>query len=175
MFIILGGLPGVGKSTVAKKLAGKIKAVYLRIDTIEQAIKNTNTDFPVFSEGYMTAYAIAKENLELGLNVIADSVNPIEVTRQDYRQVAKQSKVPYIEIELVCSDSTQHKNRIEVRQSSVTNLKLPTWQDVLDREYEIWHSADMIIDTAINSSVLAVDMIITEIKKRGCMVMNGSV
>jgi predicted kinase len=41
MLIVFGGLPGSGKSTVARALARQIKALYLRIDTIEQAIRSS--------------------------------------------------------------------------------------------------------------------------------------
>ena len=39
MLIILGGLPGVGKTTLAKAVAREWEAVYLRVDTIEQALR----------------------------------------------------------------------------------------------------------------------------------------
>ena len=39
MLIIFSGLPGSGKSTIARALAQQLGAVYLRIDTIEQAIR----------------------------------------------------------------------------------------------------------------------------------------
>ena len=39
MLIIFSGLPGSGKSTIARALAKRLGAVYLRIDTIEQAIR----------------------------------------------------------------------------------------------------------------------------------------
>ena len=39
MLIIFSGLPGSGKSTIARALARRLRAVYLRIDTIEQAIR----------------------------------------------------------------------------------------------------------------------------------------
>ena len=42
MLIIFGGLPGSGKSTIARALALRLGAVYLRIDTIEQAIRPLN-------------------------------------------------------------------------------------------------------------------------------------
>jgi predicted kinase len=38
MLIIFGGLPGVGKTTLAKAVAREWEAVYLRVDTIEQAL-----------------------------------------------------------------------------------------------------------------------------------------
>lgn len=40
MLIIFSGLPGSGKSTIARALARRLRAVYLRIDTIEQAIRD---------------------------------------------------------------------------------------------------------------------------------------
>jgi len=124
MLIILGGLPGVGKSTIGKKLAHKIGAVYLRIDSIEQAIKNaaqynSQNKAEVVAEGYMVAYSIARDNLEIGLTVIADSVNPIEITRSDYRRIAKEANSPYFEVEIVCSDIETHKKRIATRKSTI--------------------------------------------------------
>ncbi|WP_323055028.1 AAA family ATPase, partial [Brucella intermedia] len=40
MLIILGGLPASGKSTIAQALAVRIGACYLRVDTVEQAIRS---------------------------------------------------------------------------------------------------------------------------------------
>jgi len=37
---IFSGLPGTGKSTLAKIIARKLNAVYIRIDTIEQGLIN---------------------------------------------------------------------------------------------------------------------------------------
>ncbi len=36
MLIIFSGLPGSGKSTIARTLSERLNAVYLRVDTIEQ-------------------------------------------------------------------------------------------------------------------------------------------
>lgn len=48
MLIIFSGLPGSGKSTIARALAQRLGAVYLRIDTIEQAIRDAErTGLPV--------------------------------------------------------------------------------------------------------------------------------
>lgn len=38
MLLIFGGLPGTGKSTIARLLAARLGAVWLRIDSIEQAL-----------------------------------------------------------------------------------------------------------------------------------------
>jgi len=38
MLTIFGGLPGTGKTTIARELARQTGAIHLRIDSIEQAI-----------------------------------------------------------------------------------------------------------------------------------------
>ena len=42
MLIVFSGLPGTGKTTIARGLAANAGAVYLRIDGIEQAIRNAD-------------------------------------------------------------------------------------------------------------------------------------
>jgi DNA polymerase III delta prime subunit len=55
---IFSGLPGTGKSTLAQRLAGKLRCAYLRIDTIEQTIRDL-CSFDVQEEGYRLAYRVA--------------------------------------------------------------------------------------------------------------------
>jgi predicted kinase len=43
MLYIFGGLPGAGKSTLSRHLARRIRAVHLRVDTIEHALKESGT------------------------------------------------------------------------------------------------------------------------------------
>lgn len=147
MLYIFGGLPGTGKSTLASHLAKERQAVYLRIDTIEQELRDAGA-LEVGSEGYSLAYRIAGDNLRLGMPVVADSVNPIDVTRRAWRQVALTSGTPFVEIEVLCSDAEEHRSRIESRASDIEGLKLPTWADVLNREYDDWCDPLVIVDTA---------------------------
>lgn len=52
------------------------------------------------AEGYFICYELAKENLALGLTVVADTVNPIEITRNDWRRVARVVGVKSCDVEL---------------------------------------------------------------------------
>ena len=163
MLIIFGGLPGVGKTTIAKELVKRIQAVYLRIDTVEQALRNTEHGL-LGPEGYQISYALAEDNLRLGLSVVADSVNPIELTRTAWRKTAQSIGVEFVEIELLCSDANEHRTRVEHRVSSMTGLTLPTWNDVLIRDYEFWASASLRIDTAQFSVEEAVESILNTVR-----------
>lgn len=152
MLIILGGLPGVGKTTIARVLAEITGAVHLRIDTIESAIKESSIDCAKecldAGAGYMVAYGIAKDNLRIGNIVIADSVNSVTITRESWRNVAILTDKEFIEVEIICSDSAEHRNRVENRKADIKHHILPTWQEVQDREYDEWQGNKIVIDTA---------------------------
>ena len=146
LLVVLGGLPGTGKSTLASVVAERLGAMHIRIDTIEQAMRDAGQDI-TGPEGYLVARDVARENLRLGLPVIIDAVNPIAYTRELWHEVATATGTRLVEIELVCGDSIEHRQRVESRTVDIDRLRLPTWQDVLDREYEPWTTA-YAIDTA---------------------------
>lgn len=150
MLYIFSGLPATGKSELSKYLVNKLGAVYLRIDSIEQSLKNNGLEIAE-GQGYEVAYKIALDNLKLGLSVVADSVNPLPITRKAWRNVANKADSPYCEIEIICSDKEEHKRRVESRISDVDGLQLPTWKDVINRDYKTWTRQRIIIDTANNS------------------------
>ena len=152
VLIAFGGLPGTGKSTLARALAQVRGAVYLRIDTIEQTLRSSGTlAGDVGAAGYMVAFALAEANLRLGHVVIADSVNPLLITRQAWRDVAATTGAAITEIEIICSDRDEHRRRVETRSIDVTGLATPTWEQVLDRDYDAWDRPRLVIDTARRS------------------------
>lgn len=137
---ILSGLPGSGKSTLAQLLAREYGAVWLRIDTIEQGLRDL-CSFKPQGEGYRLAYRIATDNLRAGVNVVADSCNPIELTRREWETVAHENGASAVNIEVICSDKGEHRRRVEMRGC-------PTWSEVENREYHPWTSEHITIDTA---------------------------
>jgi predicted kinase len=148
MLIIFGGLPGVGKTTLAKAAAREWEAVYLRVDTIEHALRFSETlQGEVGPAGYLVAYRLAEENLRIGRTVVADSVNPLNITRDAWLSVAADA----IEIEVICSDPSEHRRRVENRNADIDGLSWPTWQAVLERPYEDWTRPHLVLDTAKKS------------------------
>ncbi len=144
---IMAGLPGTGKTTLSQMLAKHLSITHLRIDTIEQALRDL-CSVKVTGEGYRLSYRVATDNLLLGHSVIADSCNPIKLSRNEWQQVAIDSKAEYVNIEIICSDKAEHKRRVETREPTIAGLQLPTWQKVVDREYDEWTTDKIVVDTA---------------------------
>ena len=147
MLIVLSGLPGVGKTAIARELARATCAMHVRIDSIEQALRSAGCE--VAGQGYRIAYAIAEDNLRLGRVVIADSVNPWPLTRDEWRSVGRRAGVRTLDVEIVCSDVVEHRRRVESRAADIPGLKLPVWDDVVARDYRPWDSDRLAIDTAL--------------------------
>src|SRR5918993_3711568 len=128
MLIILSGLPGTGKTTIARRLASQVEGVHIRIDSIEQAIRESGViTVSLDDAGYRVGYAVAQDNLQLGRIVIADSVNPLQLTRDAWRDVARRANVASLDVEITCSDVAEHRRRIETRTSGLAGWKELSW------------------------------------------------
>lgn len=161
MLIVLGGLPGTGKTTIAKSLVATRAAAYVRVDEIEQAIKrHLGLEKEIGPAGYIVAHAIASSNLKLGNVVVADCVNPVTESRQGWRDVVRRiNGARILEVEVVCSDEREHRRRVESRVSDVEDLVVPTWAAVVSWHYSRWQEPHLVIDTALQSPATAVRVI----------------
>jgi len=161
MLIVLGGLPGVGKTTIARGLARLLGAVHIRIDSIEVAIRDSGvTVVSLDDAGYRVGYAVAEDNLRLGRVVIADSVNPWPVTREAWLAVAARAQVAIAEVEIACSDKREHRRRVEGRLHEPPAASGPTWEEVVSRDYRPWDRDHIVVDTAGQT----VDQIVTRLR-----------
>lgn len=168
MLIIFGGLPASGKTTLSRALAERLAAVHLRVDTIEHALTAGGPPGDdIGPAGYLVAYAVAGDNLRLGHTVVADSVNPLPVTRQAWRDVAVRSGVAAIEIEVVCSDLAEHRRRVETRVIDIAGFAAPTWGEVAGRDYRPWPEADLVIDTAGRDVIACLADVLACLASRG--------
>jgi predicted kinase len=149
ILIAFSGLPATGKTEIARELAGQLGAVYLRIDSIEQALRDSGAIAGSLDDtGYRVGYAVAEDNLRLGRTVVADSVNPLALTRDAWVEAANRAQVGALEVEVQCSDPQEHRRRVEERTTDIPGLRLPSWSEVASREYHPWLRDHLAIDTA---------------------------
>ena len=159
--IVFAGLSGTGKSSIARGLARETGAVWLRIDSIEQAIRESGVvPGSLDDAGYRAAYAVAEDNLRLGHDVIGDSVNPWMLTRNAWRDMGLRASARVIEVEILCTDVEEHRRRVETRSHEVPGLILPDWQAVMERDYHPWDREHLSIDTAGRSVAACVRLVL---------------
>jgi predicted kinase len=150
--IALAGLPGVGKSSIARNLARRTGAMWLRVDSMDQAIWASGTAPKDLRDWtYRAAQAVAVDNLMLGLDVIADCVNDCEEAREGWETAARTANAEVVWLEIVCSDTEEHRRRIETRSSDIAGLSLPDWNAVAGRAYAAWNRDHFTVDTARRS------------------------
>lgn len=165
MLIVFSGLPGSGKTTIARTLAPHLGATYLRIDSIEQGLRDAGLA-EVGKAGYQIALQLAEANLALGNPVLADCVNPVAESRQAWSDLAQRLGVFLLDVEVICSDPREHRRRVETRQVDVPGLQAPSWQSVLDHDYQAWAQSPLRLDSASLSPQQAVALILARLPVR---------
>ncbi|MBO5038852.1 MAG: AAA family ATPase [Alphaproteobacteria bacterium] len=138
VLIVLAGLPGTGKTTLAKMLSKELNLFFLRVDCIETPFMTQNEMCGSSGEGYQALVNLAEENLNLGHSVIIDCVNPIHDSRKMFLNLAQRTNAVLFQFELKTKDLNLHRKRIEKRKADIPNQKLPSWNDVLIHNYECW-------------------------------------
>ena len=90
----------------------------------------------------------------MGINVVADSCNPINLTRREWEEIARNSHSEFTNIEIICSDNEEHKKRIENRKATIHPiLSFHLGENVKGREYHPWaEKSCIVIDTAFKTT-----------------------
>ena len=149
--IIISGLPGAGKSTVAEGLAEKLAVPIFSVDPIESSIISSGIprSFETGLAAYIVAETLAGEQLKCGLSVIIDSVSAVQEARDMWHDLARKHQATLIVIECVL-DLELHRQRIESRIRNMHGIAEVTWEDVENRrkEYLPWKEERLVLDTA---------------------------
>lgn len=138
LLAVFAGLPGSGKSLLARAAANAIGATYLRIDTIEAAIVSTLMPYRDNPVGYVVAERVAADQLTAGRDVVADAVNGVAAARAGWVALAARTGAALRFVEVRCSDAAEHRRRVEERGPEMPGQGVPTWAQVLRRRYEPW-------------------------------------
>lgn len=115
MLIIICGLQGTGKTTVAKKIAKKIKAFLFIADVIRRELfKKRKYNIEEHQRVYDEMFIRAKKLLKEKKDVILDATFTNKKDRIRAQKIAQKAKVDFKIIEVVCPENII-KKRIEKR------------------------------------------------------------
>ncbi len=98
---------------------------------------------------YKVGATVAAHQLSLGMSVVADAANYLEVGRQIWWAAAEQAGVAARAIDVVCSDEDAHRARLAGRRRDLGPFPEPTWETIVQRrtETEPWTRDHLILDS----------------------------
>ncbi|MBS2540073.1 AAA family ATPase [Catenulispora sp. NF23] len=151
--VLVAGVPGAGKSTLAEGLARELRAAVFSMDwqlgalTPFRVLTNDN-QVPVAE--MMIVAALARQ-LQLGLDVVLDVTGHEVQARERYRRVTENLGARLVGVECVCSDAELHRSRVEGRDRGIPGWR-PTvpWEHVLRMrgQWEAWPEPHAVMDSA---------------------------
>ncbi|MCP4541438.1 MAG: ATP-binding protein [Chloroflexi bacterium] len=113
----MAGTSGVGKSTLAQKIAQQTAAVVIDYDVIKSAALEAGTSWDMSGRvGYGASRAIAGSLLEQGTSVILDSPCRFEFIVDGGTALAAKHNIPYAFIECVLADKDELGRRMQNRK-----------------------------------------------------------
>ena len=155
--IVFAGMPGTGKSSLARAVARDRRAAYLDKDTVKDAVVNL-ADQMKLEDGYRLAgplsyellVGLARDNLTVGLSVVVDSPAAYQLFREKVKALAKTVKAELKLIECICTDETLLRKHIEDRLHDLPAYRTHDWETYQqDRaRFERITEPRLIVDTA---------------------------
>jgi predicted kinase len=126
LVVQMHGVPGSGKSTVARALAPAIDAVVIDKDVIKSAVLRAGVrEEQAGAAAYEVYFDVAAEMVRLGHSVILD--NPVFWPRveEKWLALAKLAGSPLLMIECICADERELRHRLATRDAAESQPREP--------------------------------------------------
>ncbi|MGQ0804514.1 MAG: AAA family ATPase [Actinomycetota bacterium] len=150
MLVVVSGLPGTGKTAIARALSEEIGAPVFGRDVIGAAPSRSGLTPAGDPDGvaFDLLSVMAEEQLRVGGAAVLDSVGGRASTRERWRKIAADHDAPLLVIECVCSDQRVHRERLEGRRRGIPGWYELTWANVEEARarYESWDGPRLVLD-----------------------------
>jgi predicted kinase len=163
LIVVICGLPGVGKSTLAKDLAPLLNAVILSSDKIRKELFPN----PIYSKRevkiiYDVMILLAKYLYGAGINCIIDATFNKEKSRTQLKNKLMLSEEELFMVECICPEDTI-VSRLKTRKNDYSDADLRIYKR-MKKTYEPILEDHLVIDTSQSSSKTSAMEIAGQIK-----------
>jgi predicted kinase len=147
LLVVFAGLPGTGKTTIARQVADRLASTLLRVDSIETAVARAGMAVDDSPVGYAVAHAVAADQLVSGRPVVVDAVNSVGAARAGWLHLAGECGAWLRFVRVVLPDADEHRRRVESRVADLPGHVLPTWHDIATMREDEWIEPHLELDS----------------------------
>lgn len=128
--IVIGGVPGAGKSTLAKELSKELNIPAFSKDELEAAVSRRGlcNNKETKGVGFEIMAVLAKNQIENNNSAIFDFIASKSRIMEQWPELLE-SEIKYIEC--ICSNEDIHRERIQSRNRNIEGWYELVWEDVL--------------------------------------------
>lgn len=172
--VLVAGIPGVGKSTLAESLARRLRAPVFSMDwalgaLVPFGVLDDKNAYPLVA---LNLNASLARQVQLGLDVILDATGHTREERDRCRELTEQLGGVFVGVECVCSDERLQRERVEGRSRGI-----PGWHATVPWEHvqrmrglwEPWDEDHLVIDSAFESPEACVQRVLDTLPERGSL------
>ncbi|MDX8028968.1 ATP-binding protein [Lentzea sp. BCCO 10_0856] len=154
--VLVAGIPGTGKSTLAESLARQLKTPIFSMDWVmgSLVLARAITDENAESVVDLQLTSLVARHVQLGIDVVVDAAGHTREVRDQWRELTERLGGVFVGVECVCSDEQVHRERVEGRSRGIPGWHATVpWQHVerMRGLWEPWEEDHLVLDSAVES------------------------